>query len=773
MKKILLLGALCAFAVNSAPAAYVAPNVTFAPVMANTTAGAHFGELAANVTLPSGKVLTLNGTLDATHATLIGLSGGNGGSLSGNFVGNATVPGGLHLLIGSGGNLDVVSGGNLTLAAGSLLKGYGNIDLLNANVTFANPTDPIGLPSQPATAGWVASNFIPGSGGTIAEATINQATILEAQLGPGNITAFGANFTSDSSSVFDFSGAAAPVGFGNMTLGGNRVTWNTGGNANLTLPSGTFTVATVANITGPALTGNVGASGLTMANATILGRYAGSTGNIQLLTLGTNLTMSGAGVLDTLGSFAALNAGNLTSGTTPTARLGSGTANASTVLYGNQTWGVLPAPDLSALSASNLTSGTVATARLGSGTANSSTVLYGNQTWGTIAPAGALTGNIGASGLTAANGTVVVRAAGSTGNVELYGLGTGMAFNTSTRTLNATLTFSGNMPGLVYWNGTTTSVNTDLYGDGAGHFIIGGNTPGLIGNVAPSNYTPIQANFTINGLGIFRGPAMHRFENTLSNVTFAGNANSPQIIQENVLEIQNDAPNGASAIVFNSYDSGQAGAVGYANYLSPGTYPDGVFLASNGGKISNYDGSRYGPPMKLYLAQEGYTLMTLDNGGVYIGDPNFSAYPHSNLTINSSSGGVFLNMGVTSANLTNYGIQLNGSYKGIDPYKGFLFLKGGGEEYTVQMDSTAGYYRWFSDTNEVANISTTGLKVTGVGNFTGNLTAGNTLTVGGNITTSGNITTNGGVTNWSISGSNSTAIQLTINGTTKYINFDP
>ncbi len=45
----------------------------------------------------------------------------------------------------------------------------------------------------------------------------------------------------------------------------------------------------------------------------------------------------------------ALNATNLASGTVPTARLGSGTASASTILYGNNTWGAAPAAGLTLL----------------------------------------------------------------------------------------------------------------------------------------------------------------------------------------------------------------------------------------------------------------------------------------------------------------------------------------------------------------------------------------------------------------------------------------
>jgi hypothetical protein len=45
---------------------------------------------------------------------------------------------------------------------------------------------------------------------------------------------------------------------------------------------------------------------------------------------------------------------------------------------------VATSADLSSLNASNLTSGTVGTARLGSGTANSTTYLRGDQTWATV-----------------------------------------------------------------------------------------------------------------------------------------------------------------------------------------------------------------------------------------------------------------------------------------------------------------------------------------------------------------------------------------------------
>jgi hypothetical protein len=120
----------------------------------------------------------------------------------------------------------------------------------------------------------------------------------------------------------------------------------------------------------------------------------------------------------TTSSLADLNtrsASDLSSGIVAPARLGSGTANATTFLRGDNTWaaptdavtsvfgrtGAVVAAtndytwaqinkttsslaDLTTRSASDLSSGTVAPARLGSGTANATTFLRGDNTWAAI-----------------------------------------------------------------------------------------------------------------------------------------------------------------------------------------------------------------------------------------------------------------------------------------------------------------------------------------------------------------------------------------------------
>lgn len=85
-------------------------------------------------------------------------------------------------------------------------------------------------------------------------------------------------------------------------------------------------------------------------------------------------------------TWADLNAAHITSGTVATARLGSGTANNTKYLRGDQAW--------SDLDAGHITAGTVATARLGSGTADNTKFLRGDQTWAVPAGGGGGDGSI-------------------------------------------------------------------------------------------------------------------------------------------------------------------------------------------------------------------------------------------------------------------------------------------------------------------------------------------------------------------------------------------
>lgn len=121
-------------------------------------------------------------------------------------------------------------------------------------------------------------------------------------------------------------------------------------NRTITLPNVTGTVVTTGNL-----------SAITETGTVTSGTWSGSFGAVS----GANLTT--------------LNAGNLASGTVPTARLGSGTANSTTYLRGDNTWQTI---------SSGLTIGTTT---ITSGT--SGRVLYNNGgVVGELTPTG--TGNV-------------------------------------------------------------------------------------------------------------------------------------------------------------------------------------------------------------------------------------------------------------------------------------------------------------------------------------------------------------------------------------------
>jgi len=85
-----------------------------------------------------------------------------------------------------------------------------------------------------------------------------------------------------------------------------------------------------------------------------------------------------------------LNASNLNAGTVPTARMGSGTASASTYLRGDRVWSTVNAVTLNGQAAafyqnaSNINAGVLAPARMGSGSPSSATYLRGDGIWTTV-----------------------------------------------------------------------------------------------------------------------------------------------------------------------------------------------------------------------------------------------------------------------------------------------------------------------------------------------------------------------------------------------------
>ena len=141
------------------------------------------------------------------------------------------------------------------------------------------------------------------------------------------------------------SGTALEIG-----TSGDTVTVPSG--VGLTLTDSTLSLPTTINTdkidpkSGTAL--EIGSSGDTISVP------SGATLNISASTLTPPATMPASSGIN----FTALNATNLGSGTVPTARLGSGTASSTTILYGDQTYKTEPAAGFSPYGASAYSSAT-------------------------------------------------------------------------------------------------------------------------------------------------------------------------------------------------------------------------------------------------------------------------------------------------------------------------------------------------------------------------------------------------------------------------------
>ena len=205
--------------------------------------------------------------------------------------------------------------------------------------------------------------------------------------------------------------------------------------------------------------------------ATGLLKNNGATGVLSIATAGTDYAAASHNHAAT----------DITSGTIVPARLGSGTASATTILHGDSTWSAVDilaettgtlsiarggtgatsaSAALSALGAAaashnhaagDITSGTLATARLGSGTASAATILHGDSTWSAVDILAETTGTLsiarGGTGATSGSAALAalggISGSGTSGQVAFFnGSGSissdsGLSYNTGSNQLTS------------------------------------------------------------------------------------------------------------------------------------------------------------------------------------------------------------------------------------------------------------------------------------------------------------------------------------------------
>jgi hypothetical protein len=261
---------------------------------------------------------------------------------SGNFGSNVITA---SLFSGDGAGINAINASNIS--AGTIS---------NARTTAASANGASTIVSRDSGGNFAANTITANISGDISGGTnINASNISSGTIGNAFTTASSSNGSS-TIVLRDAGGAFAAGAITATSLSGN-------GSAITAINASAITTGTLDN----ARTNATSANGA----ATIVVRDAGGSfaGNVITGTTGTFTNISGNGV-----ALTAINASNISSGTVATARLASGTANASTFLRGDQTWstvGVTITNDTSTNATyypifTTATSGTISTANVSS-----------------------------------------------------------------------------------------------------------------------------------------------------------------------------------------------------------------------------------------------------------------------------------------------------------------------------------------------------------------------------------------------------------------------
>ncbi len=265
------------------------------------TGGVSGSTTAINIGSANGTTVTVNGTTNLANV---------------NVSGNVSVGGSVS---GNGASLSAINASNISSGT-----------IANARTTASEANGASTIVSRDSSGSFEVNlvNAVSLSGNAATVTNINASNIASGTIANARTTASSSN----GASTIVLRGASGEFAAGAIT--GTSFSGN--GSALTAINASAITTGTLDNARTNATSAN-GASTLVVRDAN--GSFAG---NVITGTTGTFTSVSGNGV-----ALTAINASNISSGTVPTARLATGTANASTYLRGDRTWVTLSTGNVS------------------------------------------------------------------------------------------------------------------------------------------------------------------------------------------------------------------------------------------------------------------------------------------------------------------------------------------------------------------------------------------------------------------------------------------
>jgi hypothetical protein len=517
------------------------------------------------------------------------------------------------------------------------------------------------------------------------------------------------------------------------------------------------------------VTGNAYVNGYFGANTLYVNRsLTGGNSSVS-----SNLTIS----TNTFVSNSILNVGNTTVNVAINSTSFSGTANSATYL-GNtslstiQTWitgntgtAYTNATSYSA-NANNISSGTVAAARLGSGTANSSTILYGNNYWGPAPTSGG--SNVNTAGQYTWTNTQTFSANVSVGGILSVS-------NTATVSGNLTVTsgqFIGNGAGLTSVFASNTS------------YLLGYNwtAPAAIGSgiANTGSFTTVTLSNQLNTNTSSSELALN-YGSPNANLTVYANTGSGAVAIAKVgnfgLSVLSGNLTASNATFTNLGTSVTSGGSTFTNYLgyNPGrqslfeatgslnNYIDAVIWNANSGTNASSDLAVYndlGPSSTTFIDM-GISSSGWANGQWTIGGPSdgYLYTGNTNLTIGVAAYGGgpnyinFFTGGTLTANerfrITANGYMLVANTAALQFVSGSKLIDSTGSQGTagqILTSNGSGNVYWAPAASAGVNTSaqyTFSNTITFNANLNANAIYTNSLNTTGNLSVSGVISGNG------------------------------